>query len=169
MIDTLANSIDGVRAATIVAVLAVAVATDVVWRRIPNLLTGSAIAAGLLVNVLAGGMEGLVRSVAGFALGAVILLGPVAVRWWGAGDLKLLAALGAIGGPVFIGWAGLFALAAGGVIGVAVLLARRQAVPVLSGMAVDLYAARAPRAASGIHLPYAVPIAIGAVLALVVR
>ena len=169
MIDSLATSLDPIRAAIIAVVLAVAVVSDVRWRRIPNLLTGPAIAIGLLVNVVAAGFDGLVQSLAGFALGAAILLGPVAVRWWGAGDLKLLAAVGAIGGPVFIFWTGLFALAAGGVIGIAVLLARRQTVPVLSGMAVDLYTRQAPRATSGIHLPYAVPIAVGAALALLVR
>lgn len=153
----------------ILCVLIVAVFCDVRWRRIPNVLTGPAIVAGLVVNGLLFGLTGILFSLAGFLLGGLLLLAPVAMRWWGAGDLKLFAALGALGGPFFIFWAGLFSFVAGGLMSLAVLVARRQTAPVLAGIAVDLYTQQAPTATSGIRLPYAVPIAVGAVVALVVR
>ncbi len=115
------------------------------------------------------GWHGLVDSFTGCLLGGSLFLLPVALRWWGAGDLKLCAALGAIGGPVFILWAGLYSFAAGGLMALAVLLMKRQTAPVLAGIAVDLYTKQAPQAASGIRLPYAVPIAVGTLIALVVR
>jgi prepilin peptidase CpaA len=156
------------QAVSVLLLLAFAVYFDVRWRRIPNALTATAIIAGIVGNALSFGTTGVLLSIAGFLVGGLLLLAPVALRWWGAGDLKLFAALGAIGGPAFILWAGLYSFVAGGLMALAVLLLRRQTAPVLAGIAVDLYTRQAPRAESGIRLPYAVPIAVGTLIALVV-
>jgi prepilin peptidase CpaA len=81
------------------AVAITAAITDVQQRRIPNWLTYSAMAAGALLRSYFFGWHGLLT-----ALGACLLVGGIvmvfyAVRAMGAGDLKLLAALGSIVGP----------------------------------------------------------------------
>ncbi len=122
---------------------------------------------GLALNAWWGGFTGLLLAVAGLLLGAALFFIPVAAGGRGAGDLKLLAALGALGGPIFVFWCALFTSMIGGVLGVAVLLLKRRFLEVAGGMAVDVYTGQAPRMTSNIRLPYAVPIALGAVTALI--
>lgn len=69
---------------------------DVKQRRIPNWLTGPALLAGLLLHLLSGGWSGL-----GSSLGALLICGAVFLLFYvaggmGAGDVKLIAALGAL-------------------------------------------------------------------------
>lgn len=73
--------------------------TDWRSRRIPNWLTVPGLLAGILVNSLAGGWTGAKASLLGAALGLGLLLPFVLVRSLGAGDWKLVGALGAFLGP----------------------------------------------------------------------
>jgi prepilin peptidase CpaA len=150
----------------IAAVLAIAVVTDVRQRKIYNALTFPAMALGFAINGIEGGVSGALLSLAGLILGAVVFVLPVAFLGRGAGDLKLIAAIGAIGGPVFVLWSALLAGVAGAVFAVSVLLARRRFGVVLAGMALDVTSGHLPAANSKIRLPYAVPIAAGAIAAL---
>ena len=68
-------------------------------RRIPNWLTVPALGAGLLVNALAGRWAGTKQALEGAGLGLAILLPFVLLRGLGAGDWKLMGALGAWLGP----------------------------------------------------------------------
>lgn len=68
-------------------------------RKIPNRLTVPAFALGILVNSLLGGWKGFLLSVEGAGLGLLILLPLVMLRGLGAGDWKLMGALGAMVGP----------------------------------------------------------------------
>jgi prepilin peptidase CpaA len=150
----------------IVAVLAVAVTTDIRSRKIYNALTLPAMALGLAINVVADGFSGLLFAVAGLLLGAMLFSLPVAFLGRGAGDLKLLAAVGSLGGPVFVLWCALLTGVAGALFAIAVLLRKRRFGVVLAGMAIDVADRQVPVAASGLRLPYAIPIAAGAVAAL---
>jgi prepilin peptidase CpaA len=152
---------------SILVVVAIAVVTDLRQRKIYNALTFPAMALGLVLNTVADGPTGILLSLTGLLLGAALFLIPVAAGGRGAGDLKLLAATGALGGPVFILWCALFTSLIGGVFAIAVLLAKRRFISVAGGMALSLYSQGAPRMISNIRLPYAVPIALGAVAALV--
>lgn len=69
------------------------------WRRIPNWLTVSGLAAGVILNTVLGGLTGLEAAVLGALLGLAVLLPLVLVRSLGAGDWKLTGALGAVLGP----------------------------------------------------------------------
>jgi prepilin peptidase CpaA len=69
------------------------------WRRIPNWLTVSGAAAGILANSSVWGWKGLKISLLGMGLGLLLLLPFVLVRALGAGDWKLVGALGAFLGP----------------------------------------------------------------------
>jgi prepilin peptidase CpaA len=69
------------------------------YRRIPNWLTVSGLAAGVAVNTILYRWPGLRAALLGTALGLGLLLPFVVVRSLGAGDWKLAGALGACLGP----------------------------------------------------------------------
>ncbi len=79
-----------------------AAVTDLRSRRVPNVLTVPTALAGLAYHVIAPDGWGLVTSLGGFALGFVLLLVPALSGGGGMGDVKLLAALGAWLGPLYI-------------------------------------------------------------------
>ncbi|HVO78933.1 MAG TPA: A24 family peptidase [Candidatus Bathyarchaeia archaeon] len=82
--------------------LAVAVAAaiiDVQQQRIPNWLTYPTILAGALLRTYFYGWKGLLTALGGCLLAGGIVFVFYALRAMGAGDLKLLAALGSLVGP----------------------------------------------------------------------
>ncbi|MGH9498479.1 MAG: A24 family peptidase [Terriglobales bacterium] len=71
-------------------------------RRIPNWLTLSGLALGILVNSLTRGWLGAKDSLLGAGLGLALLLPFVLIRSLGAGDWKMVGALGAFLGPAHL-------------------------------------------------------------------
>jgi prepilin peptidase CpaA len=102
----------------------VACVTDIRSTRIPNVLTFGAAGAGLLFQTFAPGGAGFASALAGWLVGAAIFFIPFALRGIGAGDIKLMAALGTWIGPAAIFWTGLYAGAVGAVLALAVALSR---------------------------------------------
>lgn len=157
----------------------VACATDLRSRRIPNVLTFGAALAAVAFGAVTGGVSGAGMAVAGWVVGLALFLPVYLLRGMGAGDVKLLAALGAWAGPGPAVWIALYAAVAGGVFAVAVSLWRGylgQLVSNLWGLlmfwrvagvqpmpSLTLATARGPR------LPYALPITAGAVAVLWLR
>jgi prepilin peptidase CpaA len=76
----------------------VAAAYDIRYRRIPNWLVLAGIVAGFAFNS-SDGLSGLGRAAAGLGLGFILYFPLYILRARGAGDVKLLAAVGAIIGP----------------------------------------------------------------------
>jgi Flp pilus assembly protein protease CpaA len=109
-----ANTINVVLAAG----LAYSVYTDVRWGKIFNKVTFPLILAGLFLNTLFAGPAGSLESLKGFgaAIGLALLLTLIAGPGLGGGDIKLLAAIGALCGPRFVLWTCLFTALAGSVI-----------------------------------------------------
>src|SRR5919198_3378786 len=108
-------------AAPILVVTGLAVRADVRTRRIPNLLTGPAVLLGLVAHLAMGGTAGLSSSALGMAAAGGLLLPGWLMGWMGAGDVKLMAAVGAwLGFPLGV-FAALATLMAGG--GVAPIVA----------------------------------------------
>jgi prepilin peptidase CpaA len=68
-------------------------------RRIPNWLTVPGLAFGLGANTVGWGWQGTKASLEGAGLGLGLLLPMVLLRSLGAGDWKLMGALGALLGP----------------------------------------------------------------------
>lgn len=100
------------------ALAALACAVDLRTRRIPNVLTFGAAAGGLLFHLATNGIAGGIESAAGWAVGAAVLFVPFALGGMGAGDVKLLGALGAWLGPSDALWLALYTGVAGGVMAI---------------------------------------------------
>jgi len=88
---------------TMIILLAVllitAIYTDLRWSRIPNWLTFPAMGLSILVQAWIGGSHGALFSLAGLGVGMGLFLLPYVCRAMGAGDVKLMAAIGSIVGP----------------------------------------------------------------------
>ncbi len=86
------------------AVLGIASLIDIRRCRIPNWLTYSTLAAGIFVFSLGKGFDGFLFSISGAAAGMGLLMMPYFIGGTGAGDVKLLGAVGTFIGPrgVFI-------------------------------------------------------------------
>lgn len=78
---------------------AVAGGADWCWRRIPNWLTVPGLMVGIAANAALGGWAGAKSALLGAGLGLALLLPFVLIRSLGAGDWKLVGALGAFLGP----------------------------------------------------------------------
>jgi prepilin peptidase CpaA len=108
------------------ALVAWAFVTDARSTRIPNYLTACGTAAGLLLNLIAGGWSGLLAAFAGFACGFGILFVLYMLGAVGAGDVKLFGAIGAISGGEFVLNGIMYSILYAGGIGVVILLLRRE-------------------------------------------
>jgi prepilin peptidase CpaA len=84
------------------ALILVLLAGWVDWRtrRIPNWLTVSGLIFGIAANSLIAGWHGAKVSLEGAGLALLLLLPLVLLRAFGAGDWKLMAAVGAFLGPI---------------------------------------------------------------------
>ena len=100
-------------AVTAAAVVAGAV-VDVAVRRIPNLVTFPAVVVLLGIHTWFSGLPGLGDALLGMVGALVIFLIPYAFRVLGAGDVKLLAVVGAGLGPSALLTVTLFTCLAGG-------------------------------------------------------
>ncbi len=76
-----------------------AMRTDLVHRKIPNKLTITLLALGLVFRTCTEQLPGLLSAVQGAALGFAVLFMVFAVGGGGAGDVKFMAAVGAWLGP----------------------------------------------------------------------
>jgi prepilin peptidase CpaA len=154
-----------------ISVAVIAVVFDVRSGRIPNALTFGGALAALVYAFAAGGATGVFQASAGWVIGAALFFPFFALGGMGAGDVKLLAALGAWLGPAEAVWLAMFASIAGGVLGVAVALSRGYLRQALSNVWLMLTHWRVTglrpvdgltlRDTKGPRLAYAIPITIG--------
>lgn len=120
--------------AVLALLLIIGVVSDARHRRIPNVLVLATLLAGFLFNALGpqGGANGLYSTepgalggwlaLAGAFTGLLLFLPFYLLRVLGAGDVKLMAAVGAFAGPAATVNLALFVLLAGGVLALARLL-----------------------------------------------
>ena len=112
--------------------LAIAVVTDVRTRRIPNWLTGSLAAAGFGMAFAGGGLTPW-QAALGLLTGLALMMPAHVIGATGAGDVKLMAAVGAVVGPGLTLRAFLFTAVAGGVFAVVVAARRGRLADTLYG------------------------------------
>ena len=94
--------------------------------RIPNILTYSFIIIGLGYNTFLSGYEGLIFSLLGTLAGIGILFIPYLIGWMGAGDAKLLGAIGAFIGAKDVFIAFLFSGIIGGAYAIIIIVLYRN-------------------------------------------
>jgi prepilin peptidase CpaA len=104
----------------VAGVALVAAAWDVATRRIPNALTFGAALAAFVVHAYLGGLSGGGMAAAGWVAGIALFFPVFALGGMGAGDVKLLGAVGAWLGPVAAVWVALYSGIAGGILGLVV-------------------------------------------------
>lgn len=102
--------------AIVLGVVGAGAVIDVQTRRIPNLLTFGSAAVAVAYNTWVGGLAGLGQSAAGWGVGVALFLPLFLLKGMGAGDVKLLGAVGAWLGPVEVLNAALYSVIAGGVL-----------------------------------------------------
>jgi prepilin peptidase CpaA len=161
------------------AVACVACFTDLRSRRIPNVLTFGTAIGGVLFHAITGGVDGLLLAAAGCAIGLVIFFVPFALGGLGAGDVKLLGALGTWLGPAAALWVALYAGIAGGVLALVVALSHGYLRRALSNISLLLTHWRVAGirplhevsldGSAGPRLAYAVPVLCGVVGAIWLR
>ena len=165
----------GIEVMLLAAVL-VAALTDLRWRRIPNWLTVSTLVLGFGLNALItypSPMDGVWLAAKGFGLAFGLNLVMYILRMTGAGDVKLMAAIGALVGCS--NFVGIFLLNAfiGGVLALLLIAVKgraRQTLWNVGYMVSELMRWRAPyltreqldvNSPKALTLPRAVPICLG--------
>lgn len=158
----------------LIVVLFAAAIFDYRFRKVPNYITFPAIVCGMAIAFLKGGLIGLPASTMGLFLGIAILSFPYAMGGIGAGDVKLLGAIGAVKGPWFVFVTFLAAAIIGGIMAVfriafiikgsdMRMLGQSVRAAYYTGM---LSTVEIPEYALKERLPYAVAISAGALVAL---
>jgi prepilin peptidase CpaA len=158
-------------AAPVIVLVAVATRADVRTRTIPNRLTFPALLLGLALHAALGGAGGFKSALVGMAVAGGILLPGWLFRWMGAGDVKLMAAVGA-----WMAWpqaliAVLASLVMGGAISLIVAMRRgvlRQALYGAATIGASVMARNPglPQVTTGVRFPFAVAILAGSTIAL---
>jgi prepilin peptidase CpaA len=146
-----------------VSAASVAALIDVWSRRIPNWVTFGTLLGGVLINAWLHGFSGVVTSFAGALLGLALLLPFYAMRAIGAGDVKLLAAVGALIGPTALISVAIYGALVGGAMSAFILLRRRLLLRTLN----EMVQFGLPATRSGATAPYGIAIASGVYLSLV--
>ena len=156
----------------LIALLSAAAWHDVRSFRIPNAITVPGVLIGIALNTFLPSGLGFTPALYGFALGLFGLLPLYLLRIWGAGDVKLMAVVGAFLGPAGL-WGSLLAsLLIGGIAALFVACHRRSGKLLFENLRWMLYqmhfnvqlrtvkAADAPSESAG-KIAYALPILLG--------
>lgn len=155
--------------------LVVAALIDGYKLKVPNWLTFPMIISGWIASAVFFGWAGLGWSLMGTAVGLGLLLPAYAIGGMGAGDVKLLAGVGAWVGVSNTFWAFAVSVVVGAVIALAMVIYRRawrhhqnQFLGILTEILVvrdpnQLATMAAQRKSSMLLLPYGIPIAIGSI------
>ncbi|HEY1783961.1 MAG TPA: prepilin peptidase [Pirellulales bacterium] len=155
--------------------LIVAAVIDGLKLKVPNWITFPMILSGWVYSTAAFGWGGLADSLLGTAVGLGLLLPLYAIGGMGAGDVKLLAGVGAWMGAIVTAYSFCVSALVGGIIAVAMVLYRRawekhrqQFWTILNEVTTIrdpelLSAIAAERKKSMLLLPYGIPIALGSI------
>jgi prepilin peptidase CpaA len=153
-----------------------AVVWDVATGRVPNRLTFGAAAIAIAAAAVRGGLSAALWSAGGFFVGLALFLPLFALGGLGAGDVKLVAALGAWLGPMGAVYVAIWAAIAGGLFALVVAIRHRYLGEAVRNVAalVGVWSTTGPSPVAGMtlkdsagpRLAYAVPIGVAALVTL---
>lgn len=149
----------------LLGLLGVAVASDLRCHRIPNFLVVLGLALGLTGQAYSGGIGGLGDGVLGLLVGFGVFLPLYALGGMAAGDVKLMAMVGAFFTPHDALWAAVYSLIAGSLCGFLIVLVHGQVRQTLERYRLMLmarvYLVPAVDEVAGKPFPYAIAILLG--------
>lgn len=163
----------------LLVIVLIAAIYDLRYRRIPNWLNLSGVVLGLGINTLLFAGSGLIGAVLGMACSLIVYVPLYLIRGMGAGDVKLMMAVGAIAGPW--NWFGIFVATAllGGLVSIVLVALKRRLHETYFNVGLivsELYHLRLPskinsqldvRDPHAVGMPHGALIAIGAVAFLI--
>lgn len=151
--------------------------TDLTKHRIPNVISLGGLVGALTLQAALSGWDGFTHGLAGFAVGFGLFLPFYILRGMGAGDVKLMGAIGACLGPTLTLFAVGSSFLAGGAMAFAVVFRKRggrmllqryfQMVKTLFYTHKLVYLAPTAGDAGAARFPFAAAISVGTVLAVV--
>lgn len=159
----------------LLSIVLVAGTYDFRFRKIPNWLNLSGIVLGFGVNTLLFAGHGLEAAGLGLLCALAVYIPLYLIRGMGAGDVKLMAAVGAIAGPQNWLWIFLATAISGGVVSLVVIAVKKRWSRTIVNLGVilpELLHMRLPssneprldvRHPDALRLPHAVSIAVGSV------
>ncbi|MBU1076459.1 MAG: A24 family peptidase [Spirochaetes bacterium] len=100
--------------------------TDILKRKIYNVVTFPVMVMGFALNFYLGGLNALISSLAGFGICTILFFMVYAWGGFGAGDAKLMMALGAIVGLELVFNFILYSVLAGGLMANIVIIKKRR-------------------------------------------
>jgi prepilin peptidase CpaA len=106
----------------LIALLLLSVWTDIFYKRIPNLFTYPAMIVALSYHLITNGAGGLLFGASGLMVGIGLWIVPHLMGGMGAGDTKLMGAVGCILGPKGVFIASVLTALFGGVYAVFIIL-----------------------------------------------
>lgn len=154
----------------LIFVLLICVITDIKSRKILNVITLPTIIIGLAYHLYSNGFDGFFFSGKGTLVGFALLLIPFMMGGIGAGDVKLLAGIGALKGALFVFYTFMYAAVIGGLIALVIMLRQKELIGFFKRLFYSLFLIKANQ--GSLHLskteisptiPYGVPIAIGTI------
>ncbi|MNP13465.1 Type IV leader peptidase family protein [compost metagenome] len=149
----------------LIGLLGVAVVSDLLHHRIPNMLVLVGLALGLIGQMYSGGVSGLGDSLLGILICFALFLPMYAFGGMAAGDVKLMAMVGSFLPFHYALWAAMFSLIAGGVCGLLIVLVRGQLRQTFGRywliLRAQAYLAPTSDEVAGKPFPYSIAILIG--------
>lgn len=110
----------------LLSILSISAVVDFRTQKIPNLITFPAVTISLSYHFFANGIDGLIFSTLGLGTGISLLIIPYMLGGMGAGDAKLMGAVGAILGSKSVFIAFLFTALVGGTYSLIIILLNRK-------------------------------------------
>jgi len=172
----------------LIMLIILSVKYDVNERRIPNKLTIPVILWGIVTAGIFSGFDGILFSISGFLVGLAVFLIPFAMGGMGAGDVKLMAAVGSMLGWKLTVYSALLTAIAGGIIVIGYTIYKGKFVGMVKNMGIQfikwiLYSIYLMTHSDGVYtkykslsvsktdiektyIPYGVAIAVGTLIVL---
>ncbi|MED4204590.1 prepilin peptidase [Neobacillus mesonae] len=159
----------------LLTILSISIITDLKERKILNSVTLPSILFAFIYFLSINGLEGFIFSGKGFLIGLGLLIIPYIMGGMGAGDVKLMAAIGALMGASFVFYSFIYTALIGGVIALALIIKQRGFINSLKSffysiifLRSDLGSILIPKEKhSSISFPYGVAIVLGTLCTLV--
>ncbi|WP_075980695.1 A24 family peptidase [Bacillus massilinigeriensis] len=147
--------------------LVISFVTDLRKRKIYNIITFPSIILGFVFHTWMNGFQGFLFSLFGCIVGLGLLMFPFILGAMGAGDVKLLAAIGALKGTFFVIQTFVVMAIFGGIIALLILLTKKEFHPFYQKLIVSISIGKwhsFNKDDSQIVFPYGVAIVLGTLI-----